>query len=402
MQDDPDLLERERGQAAATQTDATDEQRPETVDGGIAAALDIDTWSTGVDWQAAIERLKVEISSAVGREEEFTRVMRTELLPKLNSRPGAPPEAGIYQAEPSELATIHEGLLFAGRVDAVDGTSLTHDTLPLGITQLGVAVVSYGGTKATFSQRVYRKEITAKNADPVKQVLDVIDQRSGRPGVGQNDGPSELRRRGIMTYAERKILLDRSTADWRIGHGQPAPYELITGSGDMELLAASLDVLRRLILDFQRFVFVASAPNERGVLTVGNALAPGEYVVLNTIEEKLRPIVEKGKYHPKWKRQAEDFVAECGSKVLHGVYRASEHSPPYVFYGHRDRIHMAAAVALADSILRPARGFPMLIDVADTTCASAFGAAGFYGLVYDAYAQAGVPFKYLGEREMRR
>lgn len=402
MQDDADVYERQRGQEAAGSTPADDAEPPETIDGGIAAALDIDTWSTGVDWEAAIARLKAEISSAVGREDEFTRVMRTELLPKLNSRPGAPPEAGIYQAEPAELAAVHEGLLFAGRVDAVDGNSLTHDTLPLGITQLGVAVVSYGGTKATFSQRVYRKELTAKNADPVKQVLDVIDQRAGRAGIGQADGPSELRRRGIMTYAERKILLDKSTADWRIGHGQPAPYELITGSGDMDLLAASLDVLRRLILDFQRFVFVASAPNERGVLTVGNALAPGEYVIFNTIQEKIRPIVEKGKYHPKWKREAEAFVNDCGSKVLHGVYRASENAPPYVFYGHRDRIHMAAAVAIADSILRPARGFPMLIDVADTTCASAFGAAGFYGVVHDAYAQAGAPFKYLGEREMRR
>ncbi len=63
---------------------------------------------------------------------------------------------------------------------------------------------------------------------------------------------------------------------------------------------------------------------------------------------------------------------------------------------------MAARVALADSILRPARGFPMLIDVADATCSSTFGTSGFLGLIHDAYAQAGVPMRYLGEREMRR
>ena len=30
-----------------------------------------------------------------------------------------------------------------------------------------------------------------------------------------------------------------------------------------------------------RFVFVPSAPGERGLLTLGNALAPGEYAVSN-------------------------------------------------------------------------------------------------------------------------
>jgi hypothetical protein len=44
----------------------------------------------------------------------------------------------------------------------------------------------------------------------------------------------------------------------------------------------------------------------------------------------------------------------------------------------------------------------MLIDVADTTCKSAFGAAGFVGLIQDAYSQAGIPVKYFGERDGRR
>ena len=43
----------------------------------------------------------------------------------------------------------------------------------------------------------------------------------------------------------------------------------------------------------------------------------------------------------------------------------------------------------------------MLIDVADATCKSAFGAAGFVGLIHDAYSQAGVPLKYLSDREGR-
>lgn len=368
----------------------------------LARTLDVDTWTTGIDWEGAVSRLRSEIEAAVHREESLRETVRREILPKIGKASGAPAEAGVYFATPEELAKVHEGLLFPGQVEAVDGTSISHDTLPLGITQIGIAVVSYGGTSATFAQRVYRKEVAGRSADAFKAALEVIDRRDTRSGIDQKDGLSELARRGIMTYAERKILLDKATAPWRIGHGSPAPYELLTGSGNMRLLDASLDVLRRMIVEYKRFVFIPSAPGERGLLTIGNALSAGEYVVINTIEGVIDRIVANGHYAKHYKAKAEQFVKECGPHVMYGLYCASEHSPPYMFYGHREHIHLAARIAIADSILRPARGFPMLIDVADVTCKSAFGAAGFLGLVHDAYAHSGVPMRYFGERETRR
>jgi hypothetical protein len=112
--------------------------------------------------------------------------------------------------------------------------------------------------------------------------------------------------------------------------------------------------------------------------------------------------VKNGHYAQTYKDQAERFVHECGAQILYGLYCASEHAPPYLFYAHRKHVHLAARIAIADSILRPARGFPMLIDVADATCSSAFGSAAFTGLIHDAYTQAGMPLRYLGERETRR
>jgi hypothetical protein len=370
----------------------------------LERTLDVDTWATGLDWEGAIARLKTEIRSAVEREEALRRIVRDELLPRIGKAPGAPVEAGVYRATPEEIAKVHEGLLFPGQVEAVDGTSASHETLPLGITQIGVAVVSYGGVSATFAQRVFRKEIAGKGADPMKAAFEIIDRRDGRSGVGQSDGMSELARRGIMTYAERKILIDKANAEWRLGHGAPVPYELLTGSGSMRLLEASLEVLGRVI-KHERFVFVPSAPSERGLLTLGNALGAGEYAVIGTIERRIAAVVENGHYATKrhdYKGEALKFVRQYGPQVLYGLYCASEQSPPYLFYGHRKHIHMAARIAIADSILRPARGFPMLIDVADSTCKSAFGSAGFVGLIHDAYSQAGVPLKYFGERDTRR
>lgn len=54
-----------------------------------------------------------------------------------------------------------------------------------------------------------------------------------------------------------------------------------------------------------------------------------------------------------------------------------------------------------DSVLQAHRGFPMLIDLANTVCSSTFGAEAFNSTVRSAYAQAGNPLRYLGERETR-
>jgi hypothetical protein len=62
---------------------------------------------------------------------------------------------------------------------------------------------------------------------------------------------------------------------------------------------------------------------------------------------------------------------------------------------------MAAHIALADSLLQEHRGFPLLIDLADTVCSTTFGADTFTSSVRMAYANAGQPFRYLGERETR-
>ena len=56
---------------------------------------------------------------------------------------------------------------------------------------------------------------------------------------------------------------------------------------------------------------------------------------------------------------------------------------------------------MADSMLQEHRGFPMLIDLADTVCSITFGMDTFVPSVQMAYTEAGQPFRYLGERETR-
>jgi hypothetical protein len=161
-----------------------------------------------------------------------------------------------------------------------------------------------------------------------------------------------------MAYAERAVLLERSGAPWRMGHGNPAPYELLTGSGSMELLEQSLAVLNRLIAGHRKFVFVPSAPGDRGLLTLGHALLPLEYVIFDTMTDRMRHVVENGHYDRRYRRQALDFVDAVGPQVVVGIYRASAAGPPQLFYAHPEHAHQAALIALADSTLQEHRGFP--------------------------------------------
>ena len=82
-----------------------------------------------------------------------------------------------------------------------------------------------------------------------------------------------------MAYAERAILLHKSQAPWRMGHGHPVPYELLTGGGlvidgDMPLLRQSMQIWHELLVEHKRWVFVTGAPSDRVLLTLGDALDP--------------------------------------------------------------------------------------------------------------------------------
>jgi hypothetical protein len=383
----------------------------------LHSALDLDTWSAGEDLALLYANLEAQVRDAVAREEDVRRTVRAELFPRIGTRPGAPAGAGVRTADLRSLERIHQGLLFPGAVDACDGRPAVHDTLPLTIFQIGVCLVSYQGDQGTWSHRLFRRDLRVEGVDPIAELAELLERRAQRGGLNQpsrRDTLSDLARRGIMTYAERAILLRRSTAPWRIGHGNPAAYELITGSGSLDLMIESTRILRELVEDHQRFLFVASEPADRVLLTIGDALRPLEYAVVGTLREQIDRIVELGHYRGRhssrtdwdgltltaeeWIRKFRDHVAP---QVVVGVYRASSVAPAQVFYAHVDHADLAAHIALADSVLQEHRGFPMLIDLADRVCGAVFGNETLSAPVSLAYAEAGAPWRFVSERQSR-
>jgi len=373
----------------------------------LSRTLDLATWQPGTDLIAMYERLAHEVELAVHEEKRYTEKIREQIFPRLSSRPGAPTEAGVYAINTADLERVHRQLLFNGGVEACDGTVVSHDTLPITITQIGVCLVSYSGDQGSWVHRIFRRDLRTKGKNPIDETLELLDRRRTRGAVGQTsskDGLTSLARRGIMAFAERAVLLDKSAAVWRMGHGSPTPYELVTGSGMPELLRSSLDLMKRLVLDHQRFVFVPSSTGARDLLTIGNALKPLEYAIVDDNTDTLARIASGHYRGQEWQglqNAVDELVNECGPKTVIGLFRASRYSPCQMFYAHADRVHEAALIAMADSVLQEHRGFPMLIDLADGLCTTTFGGDVFAASTQLAYSESGEPYRYMGERKTR-
>ncbi len=377
--------------------------------------LDLGTWRTDVDLAEEYCRLEMEVRLAVETESEYQRHIRHEIFPRLQW--GTIPGCGVYEIPIRDIETVHRGLLFNGGVEACDGTNQDHDTLPLTIHQIGVSLVSYAGDRGTWHQRLFRRDLRLSNGDPVEEVLELLARRGRRAAVNhasRRDALSELFQRALMSYAERAILLRRSNAVWRMGHGSPAPLELLAGGGLVELMVQATRIIRELVEQHQKFVFIASEPKERALITIGQALRPLEYAIVQTLEDRIAHALDtvhlgdSGSTDMNWDGERltpQDWLLrfrdQVARRVVVGVYRASPLAPPQVFYAHVDHADLAVRIAVADSVLQQERGFPLLIDLADRVCRSIYGGGRLQDLTSAAYASSGVPWRYLSERATR-
>lgn len=376
----------------------------------LIETLDVGTWQQGADLESLNRRLANEVAEAVAQEREAVAFIRREVFPRLKKQLDAPAEAGVYQACPEDIDRALRNSLFNGCVEACDGTVSEHDTLVLTVTQLGVCLVSYQGEQLSLSQRLFRRDLRiAQSGDPEARVRELLERRLGRSGIGvqdPHDTLSELARRGVMGFAERAVLLEQSSAPWRLGHGSVAPYELLTGGGlvsdgKMPLLDATSQMLRSLVLEHQQFIFVPSTISDRWLVTVGDALRPLEYAVVESAHRRMSAVVENGHYAGHYTEFARKLVADVGKNIVVGVFRAASGAPAQVFFAHPEHVHEAAVIAMADSVLQEHRGFPMLIDIAHHVVNATMGHDAFKATVSSAYIDAGAPFLFAPERDTR-
>ena len=363
----------------------------------LSSLLDPASWAPGVDLAKTYARMEYETRLAVERERGVANTIREKLFPRIAPNALAGPASGVYRATPEQINRVHNGLLLNGNVEACAGISMAHETLAMTFIQVGVCMVSYRGDQQSWSHRMYRRDYRSDSGDLITEMLSVLDRRR----VG--DRVSRLARRGILAYAERMFLTRTSLARWRICQGAPTPFELITGAGLLSpgesgmtypLMQSGMAILRELILRHRRFVFIPRRAQDQdgALLTIGRALAPLEYAVIDTISDRIESVEQTGHYDAGQRAALSGFREDVGDVVVRGVFRASRIGPPQVFYAHRDYVHVAALIALADSVLQEQRSYPVLLDLARTVCETTFGVDSFAPQLRVSYTDAGAPW----------
>ncbi len=345
----------------------------------FADAIDINTWSIGANLSELYPLIEEEWLKAKTDENKNQKIFREVVFPRIKEV-GNVPFAGLHDDVSDVkllLDKIHRGFLFNGAVTACGSTHVIFNTVPLSITQIGICLVNYERQHGSYSHRLFRRDLRFKSEDPVQEALDLIDKRrSDDIAVDKRSAISNLAIRGIKAYSERAILLDKKDAKtkWLLGNGSPAPYELMTGfwGSKKEMKDKSIDLMSRMILEHQRFVYVQGCDRFPDLWTLGNALLPFEYLILGSLEDDLTRRVELGGTRGVIREAYANFAKEIGSKIVRGIYKVSRQSQPQIFYGHIDHIRTAALIAMADSVFQLYVGSPMLLDLASKLCQMSF------------------------------
>lgn len=372
----------------------------------LSETVDLQRWKRGMDALRDYDRLEAEVVAGETASAEVRAAIREKIFPAIAEAEGAPATAGVWRLTDDDVRQTQHDVLMNGLVEGCDANVHVFNTMALQVIQIAVVAASYNAQEESWAHRIFKRDIRIDpGSNMVEETLALLKRRSPDDAtITKPKAVTDMMRRGVMTFMERQVVADALKAPWRMGHGNPLAYELLTGAGNAEFIRLSLPVLQRLI-DHRRFIYVPSDTTEQHIKTIGDALEPLEYAIIQDSTSYLRRIAGghfRGEWEDVMRKDLTGFMTDAGPKVLIGVYRASRFAPAQVFYAHRDFVHEAARIAIADSVLLDHRGFPMLIEMADTMCRTYFGAQTVERPAFAAFANTDAPFRHLNERTTRR
>ncbi len=366
-------------------------------------ALDLSRWKGNGTLEAFLAHAHDYVTTTVLKEKSWRHKIQLEVLNRLSGFPDAPPLAGVYQVNGEDLRHAYCNHLLCGNVTAVNGACTGHDSLVASLISIGVSLVRYDGHMRSWRTMFLRHDYPLEEGDPIEGIREILDRRAGRSpeGPGAKNGRDNftyLLRRGFMAAAERKALLQKCSTSWRIGHGIPAPLELLTGSGCPDLIDDILPVLERLFLQEKRWVFLLSPWSNHALSTLANALEENQVAIFQKGKPTLDIIMERGHFHSGYRRKVQDFAQRLGEAMVVGGFRTTHFAPGQVFMAHQDHALTGGIIVMADAALQPHRGFPLLLDIAALSARVGLGLEAFQSVIESAYAKAGAPGLFAAER----
>ena len=289
-----------------------------------------------------------------------------------------------------------EHLLVNGDIVGVDGTMSKYHLLSGIRCQIGVVAVNYQGDQIKHSFFISQASLR-EEADGV---LERIFQRSDA-----NGSLSDMHLRGIMMYRERDAGMDaRFGGKYVMYHGPLLPFELMSGLGRLRALGVTLELLRRVVRS-KKTMSIISTTTHKDLTYFGLAIDAGQYVTHPNwnLEYHLSTTSDFLTQRSKWREDeidmVERFVKDYGSQIQIGVLRVGDR--PYVFQAHKDIFDLAAAIISRDAMFQREKGFPLLIDYADSLCSQYFSQSQFSNMMEWHLAKTNTYLRESGERRMR-
>lgn len=324
-----------------------------------------------------------EMREDIIREKRIRRALRKEIIERKYT-------LRRYEAN----LAVAEKLLFNGQVIGIDGTVARHQMLSGLRCQIGVVAVNYFNEK--IRQTYYVSEANLRS--DTEDVLEVLKRRELKNRI------SDLVIRALMLYREREVALRAEYINaYKMLHGPLLPFELMTGLGRLRALYTTLKILQGIIRDPKIFSIISTSRHSDYV-TLGTALEPGEYLVDerysfgDEVADNDKFMVSD-RWRPREFEYMKEFLQKYASQILVGVIKIGHR--PYIFHAHRDTFDLAAAIIARDALMQREKGFPLLIDYADTLCSEYFPAGDFTRLMRYQLAREGQFLTETDERDMR-
>jgi hypothetical protein len=299
------------------------------------------------------------------------------------------------QKIPHDLSDVEE-LLTSGQVIGIDGTIAKHKTISGTMAQIGVIAVNYLNEKIQHSFFISE----AKFKEEISEITEYL--YAHEPG---NQIFSNLVIRALLFYRERELgIKDKFANCYKLYHGPLLPFELMTGLGRLRALEITVTLLEQLIRNKKCFSIVSRSQND-AFLRLGIALNPGEYIMLRHTNVG-REIQEKERFmrEEKWREEElyriNHFLSREASKIQVGIIKVARR--PYVFHAHRDYFDIAARIIARDAKFQHEKGFPLLIDYADSLCSTLFKSSDFNRIIEYKLAGENEYFSEMPEDSLRQ
>ncbi len=291
--------------------------------------------------------------------------------------------------------------LMNGNVVGIDGTCSTYDLTSVGFQAvIGIVAVNYRNKKNIDTIYISEPFIPYDQTSFEEIFSFAKKKKTGGEGLSTQHISS------IMLYKERDFILNRSEK-FKMVQGDIFPYELRYGQGRLRGLQTCLKLGRQL-LSSENIVAVQASTMDPRFRLIGPALQSGEYVVLHDYYEDLNNFLNgegstsSAHFNPDDKREFSLFINDVKNKFCVGMYKSGKSKRGYVFYAPKKNLDEMINLLMADSEYQPIRGFPLLLDYADSICSKLISSKDFRRQVENKLALHDLLEVELSERELRR